>query len=299
MNRCPAAPFLRLCLLVWLAALAVPQSGAKAQSGPERAVNPLTGAPLSLEQMHWSLEQAHLEEQLQASLLNRRKFELERQRLDLGGGAPPSPAGSVAVPGDGSWPGSGLLGGRVQSAAAAAAVAPLPLPPVVGIARAAPAVVAEPAHGRTRLRKVSTRQPDEDPALQVVGARARGAAWCLLVSEAQQLLPVCAGEWRRGHHVQAVSAQAYTVDGVSRQIDLPAGQLHAGPSGGTTAAAIVTPAGLPEPDGGFAASGPGGPGDPAVPGSPGSPGGAGSDGGVGGGVAAALRLAAPVALPQR
>ena len=53
-----------------------------AQSTAQRPVNPLTGIPLSLEDMHWTLEQARLEEQLQASLLNRRKFELERQRLD-------------------------------------------------------------------------------------------------------------------------------------------------------------------------------------------------------------------------
>lgn len=284
MNHRLAAPGLRLCLLVWLAILAVPRSGAEAPSGSERAVNPLTGAPLSLEQMHWSLEQAHLEEQLQASLLNRRKFELERQRLDLGGGAPPSPAGSGAAPGDASWPGSGLLAGRAPTAAGPTPVAPSPLTAGTAAAGAVPAVVAEPAHSRGRLRKASIRQPGEDPAWLVVGARARGAAWCLLVSDAQQLLPVCAGEWRRGHHVQAVSAQAYTVDGVSRQFDIPAGRLHAGPPDGTTAGAMATPAGLPEPDGGIGA---------------GSPGGAGSDGGIGGGVAAALRLAAPVALPQR
>ena len=72
---------------------------------PTREVNPLTGMPLSLEEMHWTLEQAHLEEQLQASLLNRRKFEIERQHLDASGGTVDGIGGALPML---QTPGSGV-----------------------------------------------------------------------------------------------------------------------------------------------------------------------------------------------
>jgi hypothetical protein len=184
-------------------------------------VNPLTGTPLSLEQMHWTLEQARLEEQLQASLLNRRKFELERQRLD---GAVPDGNPAPAAPGAGVLPlaaaptASGM--GAGQQADRLGQRVPLPT-----------AAVRAPRTSASGHRRTAGAPP---PAWTVVGARIQAGQWCLLVAESGELWPVCPGEWRRGHHVEAVTATAFTVDGVAHTLDVPATQLRRdGPTAAT------------------------------------------------------------------
>ncbi len=200
------------CLL--LAILALPLMATGQSAGP-RAVNPLTGTPLSLEDMHWTLEQARLEEQLQASLLNRRKFELERQRLELGGLDMPAD-GRSAMPGSGR---AAILGAPGSSALAW----PGPAAGVSSAPATSGAPLAAAAHPR-RLR--ATSAPVRSSDWSVVGVRAQGTAWCLLVAEEGRLWPLCAGDWRRGHHVDAVSEQAYTVDGVPHPLEIPVARLH-------------------------------------------------------------------------
>lgn len=181
---------------------------------PDGPVNPLTGVPLSLEQMHWAVEQAHLDEQLQASLLNRRRFELERQRLEQGGAAALS-AAAEGVP---------------YAAAPAVPATAITASPVEARRRAPdPGPDARRTHSAPRPeRRDSGRTPTPAPAAwQVVGLRAQGNQWCVLVAEAERLWPVCRGEWRRGHYVDAVSEQSYTVDGVVHPFEMAAGQWQA------------------------------------------------------------------------
>jgi hypothetical protein len=187
-------------------------------------VNPLTGVPLSLEQTHWALEQARLEEQLQASLLNRRKFELERQRLDT------ATADAPMVPGE---PSTAL---RPPSEIRRAAL----LPPAQ-LARPSPPPVTPAIGARTTVRRGAGDHRQKPPPVvpwTVVGVRTQGAQWCVLVLEDGQLWPGCPGDWRRGHHVDEVSATDYTVDGVSFALDVPLTHLQRGAIGSPQGAGL-------------------------------------------------------------
>jgi hypothetical protein len=222
-----------------LSAAAAPDRTAAAASvmppppvpAPTRVVNPLTGMPLSLEEMHWSLEQAHLEEQLQASLLNRRKFELEREHLDANGGTPDLASGGMPML---QVPGSGVAapGGRADGTAGR--------PP-----GGQPAMTAGPASPQEAPRRRAPTLQRTAPAVAspdrwtVVGVRAQGSAWCLLFMDGEQLSPACAGDTRQGHHVDAVSAQGYTVDGHAFSVNIPVARVR------RAGAASVPPEGDP------------------------------------------------------
>jgi hypothetical protein len=206
-------------------------AGRAALAGEE--VNPLTGAPLSLERSHWALEQARLEEQLQASLLNRRKFEIERQRLESGllpgdganagdaGARAPAP-GRLAPSLPGGASGTPALDGR---SVALSTQATLP-----AASLAAPDARAPTANSgkspRRRLRARSAQAATTSTGeWTVIGVQASGTRWCVLIEESDRLEPVCAGQSRHGHHVDAVAADRYTVDGVPHRLDIPGTRL--------------------------------------------------------------------------
>ena len=169
------------------AAAAPAVATAVATAAVPAAVNPFTGVPLSLEQARWALEQSRLEEQLQASLLNRRKLESERQRLE-GSAIPPAAVVTVsrAVP---------LVRPR--------------RPPAVTLPIHRPADA--PADGGAGPATASPL---------VLGVRQLNGQWCLLVQEMSGLQSVCAGQRIQDQPLQAVTAQGYRLGGVQHALEV-------------------------------------------------------------------------------
>lgn len=222
-------------------------------------INPFTGAPLSLEHARWALEQARLDEQLQSSLLNRRKFEVERQRLDL----PDSPAlpGTMATrSAEVSWPAGKPAGispsTGVLTAPAGALSAETARARPTGLGSGAPAGVGlsdASVPGLQPLRRSDSETGSRPPAKRrvvkareiphIVGVRGQSAGWCLLIEDPPDLAEVCPGAQLAGRHLDSVSAEQYVLDGVGHALLVPVARLPAAsPPFGTPPAQLAASA---------------------------------------------------------
>ncbi len=167
---------------------------------PGHDVNPFTGVPLSLEQARWALEQSRLEEQLQASLLNRRKLESERQRLE----------------------GAGL------EPALAAPLSALHAPPVATVGGKSDGLPRKSGDGADRMtarpgrrdRTASFAQPVGQRPPVILGVRQNQGQWCVLVQQPAGMQAVCPGQAIQGQTLQSVSAQGYQLGGIQHALDV-------------------------------------------------------------------------------
>ncbi len=212
--------------------LVAENAGAVPPDSDAAAVNPFTGSPRSLEQARWALEQSRLEEQLQQSLLNRRKLEAERQRLEgTGSGSWPSPSGGL-LPGEGT---------ALPGPAPGATLAGRPTPPLA----VAPTAGRQGTHA---LRSSSRHVAVAPPPPRVLGVRQGSDGWVLLCAEQGQLRVLRPGEAIGHATLQAVTAEGYRLDGVFHAVEVGAVRLqgHA-----TEPPGMPEPADHPEQNGGF------------------------------------------------